>query len=177
MLIPALTLVEQDRHRHQLDEDTKEFIFQSTREIVEGLDKTAEVRNDAKARTRVLCMPARDDADDILALCLSQLLVAEGYHSESIPIGTAEDMLAFAAAARPDVICISALPPFAFNHARSIYLRLRSLIPDQHIVICVWNFKGNLAKLSARLKLAEGDNLFTNFAEPVQHLRFRSNRP
>jgi hypothetical protein len=34
---PALGLAEQDRHRNELDEETQNFIYQSTREIIEDL--------------------------------------------------------------------------------------------------------------------------------------------
>src|ERR1700730_6254849 len=37
VVIPALNLAERDRHGNKLDEDTKDFIYQSTRELVEEL--------------------------------------------------------------------------------------------------------------------------------------------
>src|ERR1700683_611426 len=37
VLIPALNLAEQDRHRDQLDEASEKFIWQSTREIIDDL--------------------------------------------------------------------------------------------------------------------------------------------
>jgi hypothetical protein len=37
ILIPALNLIEQDRHRNELDESTLSFIMQSTRELIEEL--------------------------------------------------------------------------------------------------------------------------------------------
>ncbi len=37
VVIPALSLAEHDRHRNELDEETQNFIYQSTREIVEEL--------------------------------------------------------------------------------------------------------------------------------------------
>ena len=39
VLIPAMSLVEQDRHRNELDEATQSFIMQSTRELIEELDE------------------------------------------------------------------------------------------------------------------------------------------
>ena len=39
VLIPALLMAEQDRHRNDLDEETATFIYQSTREFVEDLSE------------------------------------------------------------------------------------------------------------------------------------------
>jgi hypothetical protein len=41
VVIPALGLAEQDRHRNELDEETTDFICQSTREMVEELGENS----------------------------------------------------------------------------------------------------------------------------------------
>ncbi len=78
VVIPALSLAERNRHRSELDEDVQNFIYQSTREIVEDLgDPSREESGSVTERTDatdVLCVPARDEADEIVALLLSQLL-------------------------------------------------------------------------------------------------------
>ena len=52
-------------------------------------------------------------------------------------IGTTAEMLSQAAELNPGVVCISALPPFAVNHARALYTKLRTQSPDLHIVVCL----------------------------------------
>jgi predicted PurR-regulated permease PerM len=185
IVIPALILAEQDRHRNALDEETQNFIFQSTREVIEELGVappsterdpaaiTSETSDHQEDRPHVLCIPARDDADDIVATLLCQVLERAGYRAESIPIGTTEEMLSYVAEAGPDVVCISALPPFAFNHARALYLKLRTRLPKLHIVICVWNYEGDPAKGASRLRIAPGHAFFTTLPQAVQHLQFR----
>jgi predicted PurR-regulated permease PerM len=110
VVIPALNLAEQDRHKNELDEDTQNFICQSTRELIEELGDpsnekmagdvgdeagifTSDLRNGTH-NPEVLCIPARDDADDIVAMLLAQLLESEGHTARSIPIGTTSEMLA-----------------------------------------------------------------------------------
>jgi predicted PurR-regulated permease PerM len=187
VVIPALTLAEQDRHRHNLDEETQNFIYQSTRELIEELavaPPTAEAGADTVSaapqtldlpgdRPHVLCIPARDEADDIVATLLCQVLEREGYRTESISIGTTEEMLSYVTEAGPDVVCISALPPFAFNHARALYFKLRARLPKLHVVICVWNYDGDPGKGAARLRIAPGHAFFTTLPQAVQHLQFR----
>ncbi len=48
--IPALSLAEQDRHRNELDEERRHFIFQSTRETIEEFaDYPNELRTEGTA--------------------------------------------------------------------------------------------------------------------------------
>jgi predicted PurR-regulated permease PerM len=189
VVIPALSLAEQDRHRNELDEETQNFIYQSTREIVEeladafpeeGAEGTAQNASDRPrtesetGRVDVLCIPARDDADDVVAMLLSQLLERQGHRAESILIGTTSEMLSQVADANPDVVCISALPPFALNHARALYTKLQTQSPDLQIVVCVWQFEGDPQKAAIRLKLATGHGFFTTLPQVLQHIAFRS---
>jgi predicted PurR-regulated permease PerM len=189
VVIPALSLAEQDRHRNELDEDAQNFIYQSTREIVEELadippEQSAEGTaqnaselsrtNRETGRIDVLCIPARDDADDVVAMLLSQLLERQGHRAESIPIGATSEMLSEVADANPDVVCISALPPFALNHARALYTKLRARSPELHIVICLWHFEGDLQRAASRLKLAKDHGFLTTLAEVLQHITSRT---
>src|SRR5580692_4688773 len=48
VLIPALSLAEQDRHRNELDEEKQNFIYQSTREIIEELADTAPAESEER---------------------------------------------------------------------------------------------------------------------------------
>jgi predicted PurR-regulated permease PerM len=188
VVIPALNLAEEDRHRNELDDETQNFIFQSTREIVEELgdnpEQTAEaepVHSSASPRAvsetghlEVLCIPARDDADDVVAMLLSQLLERQGHRAESTPIGTTFEMLSQVTDAGPSVVCISALPPFALNHARALYTKLHARVPSLHIVICLWHFKGDVQRAARRLRLARGHGFFTTIPQVLHHIASRT---
>jgi hypothetical protein len=182
-------LAEQDRHRNELDEETQNFIYQSTREIVEELadafpEESAEgTAQNASERSRtesetgrvdVLCIPARDDADDVVAMLLSQLLERQGHRAESILIGTTSEMLSQVEDANPDVVCISALPPFALNHARALHTKLHAHLPKLYIIICLWNFEGDAQKAASRLRQATGHGFFATLPEVLQHIAFRT---
>lgn len=184
VVIPALRLAEEDRHRNELDEETQTFIFQSTREIIEELEDTPEhtaelesAQSSEGPRTghlEVVCIPARDDADDVVAMLLSQLLDRQGYTAESIPIGTTSEMLSQAMDTKPSVVCISALPPFALNHARVLYRKLRARELGLHIVICLWQFQADVERVAKRLKLSSEDRIFTTLPEVLHHIRVRT---
>ncbi len=186
VLIPALSLAEQDRHRNELDEEKQNFIYQSTREIIEELADTAPTQSaegtsenssgsfrrefDETGGLEVLCIPARDDADDVVAMVLAQLLERQGHRAQGIAIGTIAEMLAQVVELNPAVVCISALPPFAMNHARALYAKLRAHSPDLHIAICLWHFEGDVEKAAIRLKLHKGHEVFTTLPQILKHI-------
>jgi predicted PurR-regulated permease PerM len=192
VLIPALALVEQDRHRNELDDDTQNFIFQSTREIIEelgdnpaatptpeesveifGVDRSA---GEIADRLPILCIPARDDADDVVAMILSQLLSQRGNRSQSIPSGTTAEILSQVDELKPECICISALPPFAVGHARGLYAKLKARYPEAAIFVCLWQFDGDAQRAATLLGITKGDGFFTTLPEVLQHFASESAR-
>ncbi len=191
VLIPALALVEQDRHRDDLESGTEEFIFHSTREFVEELgekskedleaaaagvpaDEDALVSTEEEAAAcgppvRVVCVPARDEADEIVGMMLAQALGRAGCNAEVIAIGTAREMLPQVKEASPGVVCISALPPFALLHARDLYRKVRAVYGTQApVIIGLWNFSGDAGKAATRLNIGGADRMAKSLAEVVE---------
>jgi hypothetical protein len=107
-------------------------------------------------------------------MLLARLLVRQGHGAQSIQIGTTSEMLSRVTELNPGVVCISALPPFAVNHARAFYTKLRTQSPDLPIVICLWHFEGDPQKAAARLKLAPGHGFFTTLPQVLQHIGLRA---
>lgn len=189
VIIPALGLAEQDRHRNELDEARQNFIYQSTRELIEELGEGTEQvpeettivhasrvgRNGSEngGGLEVLCIPARDEADEIVGMLVARALERHGITARSIAIGTTAEMLSQVAELKPAVVCLSALPPFAVDHARALYLKLRAQFPGLEMVVCLWHYDGDLQKVLARLKLANGHALFTTLPDVLQHIAFR----
>jgi predicted PurR-regulated permease PerM/methanogenic corrinoid protein MtbC1 len=187
VLIPALALAEQDRHHDDLEEITEQFICKSTKEILDELaDKSKEpveaetqkAQSDLAALsateirlehprhvTSVVCIPARDEADEIVGIMLTQLLERAGYQAQAIAIGTTAEMLAQVKEAAPDIVCISALPPFALLHARDLYKRVRSHVPNAKIIVGLWKFSGDPIKAAARFNIVGDDKLAITLAQ------------
>jgi predicted PurR-regulated permease PerM len=177
VLIPALSMVEQDRHRNELDETTESFIMQSTREFIEEFDDDgdAEAAPSASRPLDILCIPARDEADELIALLLSQLFVRSGLHAHNLPVANMSDIVSTVADMRPDIVCISALPPFAINHARALYQKLRSKMPRLDIVICLWHYEGDMQKTVRRLKVTNPQSVQTTLTEVLQYVAVKAN--
>ena len=188
VLIPALSLAEQDRHENRLEDANQKFICQSTRELIDEFweprsEERATAVDDGEAggasriaawrdrqSQKIVCVPARDEADEIVAIMLAQVLETAGHRAQSIPLGTASEMLAHVEEEKPDVVCISALPPFAIPHVRSLYAKLRAQDEKLRIVVGLWNFSDDPLKVNRRLGLAEGARAFTTLAEIRQEL-------
>jgi predicted PurR-regulated permease PerM len=148
VVIPALSLAEEDRHRGRLDQSRYSYLIQNTRMLLDDLGDHADelisgnhpgrLRNSTKENERpasasdeaapaVLCLPARDEADEIAGLMLVQLLARRGIPAQTLPAGTlVGEILDKVCQAAPKVACIVAVPPFGYLHARYLSRRLQA---------------------------------------------------
>jgi hypothetical protein len=195
VLIPALSLAEQDHHRNEIDEATETFVCQSIKEFVEEInDRSHEQRElDAKDADEtassdasssppqkrganracyVVCMPVGDEADEIIGTMLAHLLDRAGYRTLFLAIGTTVDMLARISQEKPDIVCLSALPPFAVGHARMLYQKLRAQSPDLKIAIGLWNFAGDPKRAATRISGIADAEVSRTLSHAVQQVRF-----
>ncbi len=181
VVIPALSLAEQDRHMEALDPGRVKFIIQGTKDLVEELgerpagetlsDETEESPTHEMSVVRssemnILCIPTRDEADEVVATMLGQLLTRAGHRARSIAIGAVPEMLE-QVSPEDSIVCLSALPPFAVGQARSLCRRLRELRPDLIIVVGLWNFEFGVAKAQERIGSGCSDMVTTTLAQAV----------
>ena len=187
VLIPALSLAEQDRHRGQIDEHTAGLVFQSAREIADDLferygeSRTADLAAiptqleqpaslQTAPRAKIICVPARDEADEVVAMVLSQLLRHAGYDAIHIPLSTPGEATERVKLHHADIVCISALPPFVISHSRSLCRALKSYSSKLPIVIGMWAFAGDTTQLAQRMKACGGAPVVTNLADAVHEI-------
>ena len=107
----------------------------------------------------------------MVGIMLAQVLEIAGHRAQCVPLGSATEMLAQVKEERPDVVCISALPPFAIPHARTLYAKLRAQDAKLRIIVGLWNFSDDPAKVSRRLGLSEGARAFTTLAQLREELQ------
>jgi len=173
VVIPALSLAEQDRHENRLDQERALFVFQSTRELVDDLgdrrlsESEAEQSVPESPSLSVLCVPARDDADELAGMMLVQLARRSGHRAELLRIADTDAIPARLKREHIDVLFVSALPPFAVIHARSVCRRARQAAPDLKIVLGLWNSVLPAEKIAERLGHATCDAIVTTFAETL----------
>ena len=95
----------------------------------------------------VVCIPARDAADEIVGIMAMQLLRRAGHNASALPIASVSTMLEQAEQLHPDVICISALPPFAAVQAKSLCKQLRRRCRDTKIFLGLWEYPDRVTAL------------------------------
>ncbi len=201
LFVPALAAAEREDQSGALDERHQRFIFESTREMIEeiGSGHTAnggkvklivdkdQDKSEAKAEADaalmagpaalvskypVFCLPAVDEADEIVATMLAQCLEKEGYRAESVSFKTlANEMVANVAESNCQTVCISATPPHDTLHTRYLCKLLRSKLPHLHIVVGLWDAEQDEEKLVRRRERLAADKVVTTLTDALEQIR------
>jgi hypothetical protein len=179
VLVPALTMAEQDRHKGAVDGVHERFIFLSVKEMIAEFSDYMPLLPPPSANLlaaspsgRVLCLPASDEADEITAAMLAQLLEGEGIPAIAFPVGTGmHETFTLLQPQADDVICLSALPPFAFAQARIQAQQLRLKFPACKLLVGVWGFAGDVKKALDRFEHSRPDGLAVSLTDAVHRLK------
>jgi hypothetical protein len=175
VMIPALAMVQKDRHTGTLSTEQEIFIHQAMRDLVEELGDAQKTDAIAAALAAgdgngdgpasavrpsiseepsviVLCLPAHDGADEIVGLMLAQLLELKGQRAiAASQVSLAGEMLELVQEREAGVVCISALPPAALSHSRYLCKRLQAKFPELPTVVGLWTSKAEAKRSLDRL--------------------------
>jgi len=172
VLIPALTLAETHWQLGELNESKHKFIMQSLKEMIQDCGErqremqakeatadapqlngdSSRVHESNSPPVCILCLPARDEGDEIAATMVAQILETSGCHVQAVSITSlASEMVDLVDQCTADVVCVSATPPAAVMHARYLCKRLRSQLPEVKLVVGLWNAQGDLNKAKERI--------------------------
>jgi CheY-like chemotaxis protein len=163
ILVPALARARRDRETGQLTAVEYAHVIDTTREALERAAPKASDDAAAPAAPVVIAgCPTDDDADCVALEALARLLEPEGYTIEIAPAGMlVSELLTTVQAARPSVICLSALE--ASGRARHLVKRLRAAFPDLPILVGCWGFHG--AEPRSELRAAGADDVVSSLAD------------
>jgi len=181
VVMPALIMTEQDRHKGVLDDVRSSYLFQSATELIAELtDYKSQLVNDPGCNPQgvpprsspIVCVPANDQADEIAATMLAQLLEQCGHKTLLLPtIALSPEILTRLAEEAGTILCISAVPPFAFAHARTLAFRLRQSVPDNRILVGLWNTSGDKDVLRERFGQAKPDYVVSTLREALAQIK------
>ena len=163
VVIPALALAEQERHRGTLEPAREEFVFLCLNEIIAEM---AEQPPKTAHPGRIFVIPAKDSADETSGALFAQLLEREGFAVISFPLGTND--LAVLEPGADDVICVSALPPFALSAAAKLCTQLRSRYPKMRIVAGIWGFPEGREQVLRRLEKSTNMTVATSLTQALE---------
>jgi hypothetical protein len=179
VMIPALSMAEEERHEGALDETRENFLIQSINEFIaeladHGMEEVSmeAPRPGKRPQVQVVCVPASDRADETTAAMLAQLLEFAGYATVLFPVPNSPgDVLDLLSRQECDIVCISALPPFALLSARALTKRLRRSFPELRIVVGLWSFSGGGAQAEERLEAAFRVEVVTTLAQALERIQ------
>jgi predicted PurR-regulated permease PerM len=185
VLLPALGLMEQDRHKGSIDETRGNYLLLSATELVAELSEykdevsaassesvtALEVNAEAETRQRrapIICIPAGDAADELTAMMLSQLLEQSCHKTLLLPTGSVTpEILERLGQDAGTILCISALPPFVFTEARTLCQRIREQLPENRILIGLWQSGQSPEVMRERFGSARPDRVVTTLAAAI----------
>ncbi len=177
VLIPALAIAETHWQLGDLNDGKHKFIMQSLKEMLQdrndrqqeklaaqakknvasadaaaGNTVSAELPNSRLSALKILCLPARTEADEITAMMLAQILGTTGCNVQAATVTSLTDeMIELIDPSSVHVICVAAIRPAAVMHARYLCKRLRVRFPAVKLVAGLWESIGDLNKAQDRI--------------------------
>ncbi len=175
VLIPALSLAEEHRHEGAMDPIRSNFILLNVREIVARLANYREPGAFAEPRSSrsmalesrhvhplkeiaVVCIAPHNPIDELTTQMLAQLLELSSIQSITFrPDALSSDILT-ALAAEPDtILVISSVPPFSYTRVREILKTVRIHLPENRLLLGLWNDPEDAANIPDRFGPAGPD--------------------
>ena len=182
VLLPALGLMEQDRHRGSVDEARGNYLLLSATELVAELSEykgeaagapaenatvpVAYAESEAQQkRAPIICIPAGDPADELSAMVLAQLLEQSFHNTLLLPTeSVTPEILERLGQDSGTILCISAMPPFVFTQTRTLCQRIREQLPENRILIGLWQSGQSPEIMRERFGSARPDRVVTTLA-------------
>ena len=185
VILPVLSLAEEDRHKGALSDIQAKFVLLSMGELVARLTEYSQKKTSEEEKSTrsmliearraqlqkefaVICVYAGSRADELTTMMLTQLLERDGHQMLMLAADAMSDEILRGLAAEKDtVIFLSALPPFAFARSLALCHRVRAYLPENRIAAALWNSDENDEEMLARFGTARPDVLVSRLAQAV----------
>ena len=173
-IVPALRLLEADFARGALKPVRRravlDLIQQWVDELFEGL-----LHSDARGALSwqppaVLCVPAEDQADAIVATLLASVLINRGISARVAPLERLEEELETNLPSGLQAVVVSALPPEAVPPARAAVKRIRARVEGLPLIVGLWGLERDLDRAAQRLESVGVSVLETRVAACVEEI-------
>ena len=140
-----------------------------TAQAVKALADTRPPAEDLPVR--VMVVPVKTEADATAAIMLGHLLALGRIGNEVLSAKTlAQEALEAVAARGPEVVCLSAVRPFAVMQARYLAKRLRTRFPHLKILVGLWDPKRAAVGAHRNLESAPADWVVSTLAEALKEI-------
>lgn len=189
IIVPAIRLMESDYDQRVVGAAKRRLVLdhvnQWVEERLESLDRAGYAEK-VRRGARILCVPAADRADEIVAKLLTVALLEAGVDAacvkpealDQIPLGGGEgrslNQVPLSGGEEDsravDAIVVSALPPEAVAPARTVCRSVRNRTQDLRLIVGLWDPGSDLTKPRQRLEAAGAGDLVVTFAECLSTL-------
>ncbi len=138
LLLPALSLAEQDRQRGTLNPEGRQAVAEGMASLLDELSDTVVPAANAP---HVLCVGARNNLDEAAAGLLAYLLTGRGIRTDVVPCEKVSSRtITSLGTAGVDAVVLSSLNPSSLGHSRRLVRRLRLHFgPRVPILLCLWS--------------------------------------
>jgi len=169
VIVPAMSLAEEGRHGGFLDAETQVYFLENTRELVEEIG-TRGVSGSGENRicTKIICLPAKDAADELACQILAQLLPNTPVQVMPLGIST-NDLVKAMQTGRAELVCISGVPPQAARQVAVRCRHLRKLFPDLIIMAAVWS-DGDLTNVRSRIPVSDANHVVCTLRQAIEYI-------
>ena len=179
LLLPALSLAEQDRQRGRLTPDGQQAVAEGMatllEELTEGTTPAIGAGNGAGTGDRaplVLCIGARNSLDEAAAGLLAHALRPHGVRADVIPCEKISPRaIASLGTTGVSAVALSYLNPSALPHARRVVRRLRLHFgPHVPILLCLWSAHPEADAPEHATAMTAADRVATNLTSALGHM-------
>jgi predicted PurR-regulated permease PerM len=173
VIVPAIRLMEADYDRRALGAAKRKVVLEHVNQWVEErLDSLDSLDRAEKgvATPWILCVPAADRADEIVAKLLTSALLERGVGAAFVKPEALEQMPLAENGGTVDAIVVSALPPDAVSPARAVCRSVRSRTRELPLMVGLWDPDSDLQKPRQRLEAAGAGHVVVSFADCVDAL-------
>jgi len=141
-------------------------------------------------------VPVRDGTDSLVAAMLTQVLTLAGINATSLPVRAIHETVEAVTKQNPAMVFLSGMPPVAMARANRLYRSLRdaapspnaldseardassravqSLISNLKIVVGIWNYTDDPARVAQMLTRSEDLHISTSLADAVAQAALHS---
>jgi predicted PurR-regulated permease PerM len=179
-IVPCIRMLESDYDRRALAPAKRKMVLDHVNawldERLESLEGPAAPQIAALKKLsspRILCVPAADRADEIVAKLLIAALLERGVATVFAKPDALESMPLVEGGRPIDAIVVSALPPEAVAPARAVCRTIRGKTRDLPVMVGLWDPESDLTKPRERLEAAGAGQLVVSFADCIAALEAR----
>ena len=185
VFVPALLMSEVDRHNGVLAEVRQRFIFESGRELIEELSERSESERPpgmepllgpsplsvSGSAPTIIGVPARDEADELVALMLGHLLRESGVVVHTVSATAQPDSYRDLFKPERVTVFVSALPPSTLSGAGRVCRRVKQENPSAKVLVGIWSSEAKIESLKRRLDPAGVDSIVTRLSEAIVQIK------